>query len=169
MPTSPNSLTITATRRPCSAVRMRLSSVVLPDPRNPLRMTTDALGLAGLVCTVMSAKMASQDVPCKARERTCAGLEPRHVRRLFASVDDRGLHLAEHLADRFPVLHLHVAANDGVDRQALDLPAAPRRGVILAVQLSGIDRRFLVHVDDRQVAVGAEPDRALLRIHLPHP
>mmetsp|Transcript_34328 Transcript_34328/g.80421 ORF Transcript_34328/g.80421 Transcript_34328/m.80421 type:complete len:202 (+) Transcript_34328:559-1164(+) len=33
MPTSPNSFSITAIFLPCCAVRMRLSSVVLPDPR----------------------------------------------------------------------------------------------------------------------------------------
>ncbi len=33
IPTSPNSLTITATLLPCSAVRMRLSKVVLPAPK----------------------------------------------------------------------------------------------------------------------------------------
>src|SRR6516164_801563 len=46
MPTSPNSLTITATRRPCSAVRIRLSNVVLPEPRKPVRIMTEALGSA---------------------------------------------------------------------------------------------------------------------------
>src|SRR5262249_53138840 len=80
------------------------------------------------------------------------------VRRL---IDDRGLHLADHLADRLAILHLHVAAHDGIDRQPFDFPPAPRRRVVLAVQLVGIDRRLLVHVDDRQVAVGPNSDRAL--------
>jgi len=37
---SPNSFSITAMRWPCRAVRMWLSSVVLPEPRKPVRMVT---------------------------------------------------------------------------------------------------------------------------------
>ena len=39
-PTSPNSFSITAIRRPCRSVRMRLSKVVLPEPRKPVRTVT---------------------------------------------------------------------------------------------------------------------------------
>src|SRR5262249_5331021 len=126
MPTSPNSFMITATRRPCSAVRMRLSSVVLPEPRNPVRMMTEAF-LVGFTAAVMTSRCAPR--------RPCA-----------RSIDDRQLHLADHAADRLAVLHLHVAAHDGVDRHALDLPAAPRRRMVLGVQLVRVDRRLLVHV-----------------------
>ena len=45
----------------------------------------------------------------------------------------------------------------------------PGRRRVLGVQLVAVDRRFLVHVHDHDVAVGAEPDRTLLRIHLPDP
>src|SRR5205823_5517295 len=83
------------------------------------------------------------------------------------SAYDRRLHLADDLADRLAILHLHVAANNSVDRNALDLPAAPRRGLVLAVKLVGIDRHLFVHIDDRNVSIRAEPDGALLRIHLP--
>src|ERR671930_1628388 len=98
MPTSPNSLTITAMRRPCSDIRMRLSKVVLPAPRKPVRMMTEALLYDAVACCI----------------RVCL-------------TADRQLHLADHLADRLAVVRLHVAAHDCVDRHALDLPAAPRR------------------------------------------
>jgi len=39
-PTSPYSFSITAMRRPCCSVRMRLRSVVLPAPRKPVRTVT---------------------------------------------------------------------------------------------------------------------------------
>src|SRR5581483_8946028 len=55
----------------------------------------------------------------------------------------------------------------GQYRHAFDLPAVPRRGFVFAVQLVDVDRRFLVHIDDGDVAVGAETDRAFLRIDLP--
>src|SRR5262245_3272676 len=159
IPTSPNSLTMTATRRPCSAVRMRLSSVVLPEPRKPVRMMTEALEAGFVEADVIAAwKVGSTDATCKA----ATTLSSRRRRS-----EDRSLHLADHPADRLAVLHLHVAAHDGVDRQAFDLPAAPRRRMILAVQLLRIDGRLLVHVDDGEIAIGAEPDRALLGIHLP--
>src|SRR5258708_30460365 len=38
MPTSPNSLTITARRRPCAFSRIWRTSVVLPAPRKPVTM-----------------------------------------------------------------------------------------------------------------------------------
>ena len=40
MPTSPYSFSITATRLPCSSLKIRLSRVVLPEPRKPVRMVT---------------------------------------------------------------------------------------------------------------------------------
>jgi hypothetical protein len=40
-PTAPNSFSMTANRRPCCSVRMRLSKVVLPDPRKPVSTVTD--------------------------------------------------------------------------------------------------------------------------------
>src|SRR5262245_61096836 len=42
-PTSPNSFSITAMRLPWSSLRMRLSSVVLPAPRKPVRMVTGTI------------------------------------------------------------------------------------------------------------------------------
>src|SRR5215467_5786103 len=109
---------ITATRRPCSAVRMRLSSVVLPDPRNPVRMMTEALEAA----LVESDRIVARKVGCAASGCKVADHLSSRQRR---SVDDRRLHLADHPTDRLAVLHLHVAAHDGVHRQALDLPATP--------------------------------------------
>ena len=57
MPTSPNSLTMTATRRPCSAVRIRLRSVVLPEPRNPVRIMTGAFVARGFGSVLMPTKV----------------------------------------------------------------------------------------------------------------
>src|SRR5262245_15972957 len=42
-PISPNSFSITAMRWPWSSLRIRLSSVVLPLPRNPVRMVTGTM------------------------------------------------------------------------------------------------------------------------------
>ena len=39
-PTSPNSFSITASFRPCRSERIRLSRVVFPAPRNPVRTVT---------------------------------------------------------------------------------------------------------------------------------
>src|SRR5262245_50878023 len=151
---------ITATRRPCSAVRMRLSSVVLPEPRKPVRMMTEALEAGFVEADVIAAwKVGSTDATCKAATT--------YNRATGDQLKDRSLHLDAYPDDRLAVLHLHFAAHDGVDRQALDLPAAPRRRMILAVQLLRIHGRLLVHVDDGEIAVGAQSDRAFLRIHLP--
>src|SRR5262249_26046759 len=98
--------------------------------------------------------------PCKPPDATV-------IFRTGRSVDDRRLHLADHLPDRLAILHLHVASHDRVNRHAFDLPAAPWRRMVLAVQFFRVDCRFLVHIDDGEIAVGAEPDRAFLRIHLP--
>src|SRR6516225_3088875 len=103
MPTSPNSFMITATRRPCSAVKMRLSSVVLPEPRNPVRMMT------GAFCVGFAAAVI---VP------RCAPWRPR-----ARLIQDRGLHLADHIPGWLAVLHLDVSAHDCVHREALNLPA----------------------------------------------
>jgi len=44
----------------------------------------------------------------------------------------------------------------------------PRRRFVLAVQLVDVDGAFFVHIDDRDVAIGAQADRAFLRIDLPN-
>ena len=46
IPTSPNSFSITAIFLPCCAVRMWFSSVVLPEPRKPVRIVTRTLSFA---------------------------------------------------------------------------------------------------------------------------
>src|SRR5689334_25295955 len=123
MPTSPNSLTMTATRRPCSAVRMRLRRVVLPEPRNPVRMTTGAFGLSKVGAEGMLIRwipgLPHASVVAASLRRDKVRRPPAAAPRRCRSVDDRGLHLANHLADRFAVFHLHVAAHDGIDRQTL--------------------------------------------------
>ena len=47
-PVSPNSFSITAIFWPCSSLRMRLSRVVLPAPRKPVRMVT---GMRAMECS----------------------------------------------------------------------------------------------------------------------
>src|SRR4029077_15274667 len=85
------------------------------------------------------------------------------------STDNRRLHATDRLADGLAVLHLHVAADDRIDRQPLDLPTAPWGRLVLCVQLVGVDRRFFVHVDDGDVAVRTEANCPLFRVHLPDP
>mmetsp|Transcript_14006 Transcript_14006/g.41741 ORF Transcript_14006/g.41741 Transcript_14006/m.41741 type:complete len:300 (-) Transcript_14006:86-985(-) len=53
MPTSPNSFSITAMVLPCSAVRMWLSSVVLPLPRKPVSTVTGTRMSTESVCAAM--------------------------------------------------------------------------------------------------------------------
>src|SRR5438552_2636408 len=55
-PTSPNSFSITAMRWPWSSLRMRLSSVVLPLPRKPVRMVTGTM-----FCSCMRAPSEGRD------------------------------------------------------------------------------------------------------------
>src|SRR5262249_16750656 len=47
-PISPNSFSITAMRWPWSSFRIRLSSVVLPLPRNPVRIVTGTMLLSSM-------------------------------------------------------------------------------------------------------------------------
>ena len=61
-----------------------------------------------------------------------------------------------------------MAAHDGVNRHPFDLPTVPRGRFVLAMKFVDVDGTFFVHIDDRDVAVGSEADRALLRINLPH-
>jgi hypothetical protein len=42
-PTSPNSFSMTATRRPCFSSRIRFRRVVLPEPRYPVSTVTGIL------------------------------------------------------------------------------------------------------------------------------
>src|SRR5262245_55834804 len=115
---------------------MRLSSVVLPEPRKPVRMMTEALEAGFVEAGVIAAwKVGSTDATCKA----ATTLSSRRRRS-----EDRSLHLADYPAGRLPILHLHVAAYDGVDRQAFHLPTAPRRRMVLAVQLFRVDGRLLI-------------------------
>src|SRR3954453_11738659 len=193
MPTSPNSLTITAMRRPWSAVRIRLRSVVFPAPRNPLRMMTGAFSDLALGSTIMARvedgriavpwvvslggairrRITSRPPPStqnpgrQGPSRNAAGTRAVPASTAVPSIDDRRLHATDRLAEGVAVLLLRVAADDRIDRQPLDLPTAPRGRLVLAVQLVGVDRRFFVHVDDGDVAVRTEANCPLLRVHLP--
>ena len=57
MPISPNSFSITAMRLPCCSVRMWLSSVVLPEPRKPVKTVTGTRGSRETSVGVMSASI----------------------------------------------------------------------------------------------------------------
>src|SRR3984893_16234044 len=164
---------------------MRLTSVVLPAPRNPVTMMTDALFERTMSCMGKAAVLSvpsvvlrasyrhlrdvPQPVPTAAhhfalpatadhgRAGVCAraaphpGHGPRARAQPMGSVADRGLHLADDVADRLAILHLHVAANNRVDRDSLHLPAAPRGRLVLAVELVRVDRHFLLHFDQAHV------------------
>src|SRR4030095_12875196 len=75
---------------------------------------------------------------------------------------------ADRLATGLAVSHLDVAAYDGQYRRAFDFPPMPWRRFVLAVEFVDVDRAFLVHIDNRDVAVGAEADGAFLRVNLPN-
>jgi hypothetical protein len=64
-----------------------------------------------------------------------SSLARRPTRRDLRSGDDRRLHLADHLANWLAILHLHVASYNGINGHAFDLPAAPWRGMVFAVEL----------------------------------
>src|SRR2546422_672526 len=65
-PTSPNSFSITAMRWPWSSLRMRLSSVVFPLPRKPVRMVTGTM-----FCSCMRAPSEGRDsTPSKNQGQT---------------------------------------------------------------------------------------------------
>ena len=53
-PTSPNSFSITAIFLPWSSLRMRLSSVVLPAPRKPVRMVTGTIWFCSIAILFLS-------------------------------------------------------------------------------------------------------------------
>ena len=61
-----------------------------------------------------------------------------------------------------------MAAHDGADGHALDFPAMPRGRFVFAVEFVDVDGSLFVHVDNRDVAVRAQADRAFLGIDLPH-
>ena len=73
------------------------------------------------------------------------------------------------LADDLAVLHHDVAPHHRIYRHPLDLPAVERGDGEAAVKLLAVDHAFLVHVDDREVAVRTHRDGALLRIEVKEP
>src|SRR5215471_2508140 len=101
---------MTATRRPCSAVRMRLSSVVLPEPRKPVRIITEALEFGVIASGVIAP--CRWVIPSAVASRSLARFLPGRL------VVDWHLHLADHLPDRLAILHLHVTSDDRVNRHA---------------------------------------------------
>src|SRR6266571_3734994 len=71
------------------------------------------------------------------------------------------------LSNGLAISHLNVAADNRADRHAFHLPAVPWCGLVLAVQFIAVDHTLFVHVDDGNVAIGAEPNGSLLWIELP--
>src|SRR4030095_5096032 len=78
-------------------------------------------------------------------------------------------HATDGSAARLAFPHLDMAAHDGVNRHTFDLPTVPWGRLVLAMHFVDVDGAFLVHIDNRDIAVGSETDRALLWIDLPHP
>jgi len=81
------------------------------------------------------------------------GKSPRSDFCLFVSLFSRLDHLAQWLVDDFAVLHDGFAADDGFDWDTFDAPAVIGSDFAFAVQIGCFDRRFLVHVDDRDVGL----------------
>src|SRR2546427_1173251 len=102
--------------------------------------------------------------PARAYNRRAWMLGPAPAREISY---DRTLHAADGLADRFTITHLNVAANNRANRNPFYVPSVPGRGFVFAVQFVRVDCSFLFHVDDRNVAVGAETNGAFPRINLP--
>src|ERR1700723_2621887 len=65
------------------------------------------------------------------------------------------------------VLHDKVAAHDGVDRQRRAFPTLPGRDFRVRLDLGVVDGPAAVHVNDRDVRVGADRQRTLARIESP--
>ncbi|MCY1240211.1 hypothetical protein D9M72_530470 [compost metagenome] len=105
MPNSPNSLTITAMRRPWALSSMWRSSVVLPEPRKPVTMVTGSLASVFIGCPM--AKLAGIRDDDRQRARDCLkSSPPDHPARLKVRIcDEAGL-----LADGVPGLSLAFAA-----------------------------------------------------------
>ena len=59
---SPNSFSMTAIFWPCASVSTRLSSVVLPEPRKPVRMVAGISPGAGLVAGFAAAVSGTDDM-----------------------------------------------------------------------------------------------------------
>ena len=64
---SPNSFSITAIFWPCVSVSTRLSSVVLPEPRKPVRMVAGMRAMGNLVCSGNGKQVATVQQGCRRR------------------------------------------------------------------------------------------------------
>jgi len=83
-PISPNSFPITAIRRPCCSVRMRFRSVVLLEPRNPVRTVTGTFCYAFIGSIRETLVVRTETVYESAWWRTKTGVrDGRVVRRLW--------------------------------------------------------------------------------------
>lgn len=72
---------------------------------------------------------------------------------LFISLFPRLNHLSQWFVNDFAVLHDGFAADDGFDWDTFDAPAVIGGDFAFAMQVGYFDRRFLVHVDDRDVGL----------------
>src|ERR1700761_6712090 len=65
------------------------------------------------------------------------------------------------------VFHDETAAHEGVDRQRRTTPTLPRRNFRFRLDFRIVNDPLAVHVDDRDVGVGADRQRALARVEPP--
>src|SRR5258705_3161792 len=129
MPISPNSLTMTATVRPCRWLRMVLTSVVFPDPRKPVMIVTGILpsGVALFIrsplftCLLRPADAAPAPNESAAGRMTHGsgrGRQLRHLRRAARRLynrfgqpcngfrqDDLAVRRRQHVAAQFRIRH----------------------------------------------------------------
>src|SRR6185436_5570966 len=82
-------------------------------------------------------------------------------------LDQRPEHAPDRFTTRFAVAHLHMTSHNCAYGHTFDFPTMPRRGLVLAVQFIDVDCPFLVHIDNSNIAVRAEPNGALFWIDLP--
>ncbi|MNG13243.1 hypothetical protein D3C84_969100 [compost metagenome] len=104
MPSSPNSLTITAMRRPWALSSMCRSKVVLPEPRKPVTMVTGSLASVFIGCplALVAGIRDENRQRRRAREEFATG-SPRPV--VVRICVEAGL-----LADGVPIVRLAFAA-----------------------------------------------------------
>src|ERR687896_2752044 len=86
----------------------------------------------------------------------------------FGNLDQRLEHTADRFATRLAIAHLHMTSHNGAYRHAFDLPTMPWGRLVFAMQLVYVDGAFFIHIDDGDIAVGAKPDCAFLRVDLPN-
>jgi hypothetical protein len=83
------------------------------------------------------------------------------------TADPGSNHLATNFADDVAVAHDDLSPDDRRHRRAFRRRAVERVHMVHAVEVVIADRAFLTQVSDREIAVGANRDCPLLRVHVP--